>query len=220
LPLALQAKILRALEERRFERVGGTASLHVDVRVVAATNRHLKAAVAARQFREDLYFRLSVFPITIPPLRERAKDIPTLAMHFLQRFCQDLNKPSLTFAPSAIEALLAHTWRGNVRELQNCIERAVILTDGNAIHGRHLQLAATGDLSEPAGAADPWEQIDLSGSLADSSKRLLLEGEKRAIAQALRRAGGHTGMAAEMLQVNYKVLLARIKQYQLDDLAR
>ena len=220
LPLALQAKILRALEERRFERVGGTASLHVDVRVVAATNRHLKAAVAARQFREDLYFRLSVFPITIPPLRERASDIPTLAMHFLQRFCQDLNKPSLTFAPSAIEALLAHTWRGNVRELQNCIERAVILTDGNAIHGRHLQLAATGDLSEPAAAADPWEQIDLSGSLADSSKRLLLEGEKRAIAQALRRAGGHTGMAAEMLQVNYKVLLARIKQYQLDELAR
>ncbi|HNB90108.1 MAG TPA: PEP-CTERM-box response regulator transcription factor, partial [Plasticicumulans sp.] len=130
LPLTLQAKILRALEEKQFERVGGTSLLHVDVRVVAATNRNLKAAVAARQYREDLYFRLSVFPITIPPLRERPGDIPLLARYFIERFCREMQKPVLSLAPDAIDALLAYPWRGNVRELQNCIERAVILTDG------------------------------------------------------------------------------------------
>src|SRR5207253_1802036 len=105
LPLSLQAKILRALEEKRFERLGGTVPIQVDVRVVAATNRHLKAAVAARQFREDLYFRLSVFPITIPPLRERPDDIPMLAKYFIDKFCRDLNKKPLNFAPSAVQEL-------------------------------------------------------------------------------------------------------------------
>src|SRR5687767_557820 len=141
LPMALQAKILRALEERRFERVGGTASVQVDVRVVAATNRHLKAAVAARQFREDLYFRLSVFPITIPPLRERPDDILMLARFFIERFSRDLKKKPLSLAQSAIEELRAYAWPGNVRELQNCIERAVILTEGDTIHSRHLNLS-------------------------------------------------------------------------------
>src|SRR5207249_3008989 len=121
LPLTLQPKILRALEEKRFERVGGTQPLQVDVRVVAATNRNLKAAVSARQFREDLYFRLSVFPITIPPLRERPNDIALLARHFIDRFCRDLNKKPLVLAPSAEQELCAYSWPGNVRELQNCI---------------------------------------------------------------------------------------------------
>src|SRR5499425_966502 len=120
LPLALQAKILRALEEKRFERVGGTQSLHVDVRVVAATNRQLKAAVAAKQFREDLSFRLSVFPINIPPLRERPGDIATLARHFVEKFSRDLNK-QLRLASAALEELQVYPWPGNVRELQNCI---------------------------------------------------------------------------------------------------
>src|SRR5919107_4414138 len=145
LPLPLQAKILRALEEKRFERVGGTLPLQVDVRVVAATNRNLKAAVAARQYREDLYFRLSVFPILIPPLRERPGDIQMLARHFIERFCRDLKKKPLALAPSAIEELLAYSWRGNVRELQNCIERAVILTEGETIHARHLNLTMPKD---------------------------------------------------------------------------
>src|SRR5256714_6613888 len=116
LPLSLQAKILRALEEKRFERVGGTQSLHVDVRIVAATNRGLKAAVAARQFREDLYFRLSVFPITIPPLRDRQDDIPMLARYFIEKFRRDLNKKPMSLAPSAIDELSAYPWPGNVRE--------------------------------------------------------------------------------------------------------
>src|SRR6476619_4293192 len=121
LPLGLQAKILRALEERPFERAGGTVPLQVDVRIVAATNKQLKAAVAARQFREDLYFRLSVFPITIPPLRERPDDITLLARYFIDKYCRDMNKRPLTLAPSAEQALRDYPWPGNVRELQNCI---------------------------------------------------------------------------------------------------
>src|SRR4051794_33801812 len=175
LPLALQAKILRALEERQFERVGGTVSLHVDVRVVAATNRTLRAAVAARQFREDLFFRLSVFPITIPPLRDRADDIPMLAKYFIERFCRDLNKKPMTLASSAIDDLRAYQWPGNVRELQNCIERAVILTEGDTIHARHLNLSFHAPAALAASMPGPWEQLDLSGTLADVSRRVLAE---------------------------------------------
>src|SRR5688500_13254945 len=166
LPLSLQAKILRALEEKRFERVGGTSSLHVDVRVVAATNRNLKASVAAKQFREDLYFRLSVFPIMIPPLRERTDDVAILARHFVEKFCRDLTKKALLLSPAALDDLRAYAWPGNGRELQNCIERAVILSDGDTIHPRHLNLSFR---QPPAAAApaSPWEQIDLSGSLGD-----------------------------------------------------
>src|SRR5216684_5723879 len=206
LPLSLQAKILRALEEKRFERVGGTAPLQVDVRVVAATNRNLKAAVAARQFREDLYFRLSVFPITIPPLRDRPKDIPTLARYFIDKFCRDLNKKPLTVSPSAVEELVAYPWPGNVRELQNCIERAAILTEGDTIHPRHLNLSFHGgSLAAVADdEASPWSKIDLSGSLADATRRTVAEVERRKIEQALKEAAGNRGRAAEVLQLAYK----------------
>ncbi|HEY7172257.1 MAG TPA: sigma-54 dependent transcriptional regulator [Vicinamibacterales bacterium] len=214
LPLPLQAKILRALEEKRFERVGGTVSLQVDVRVVAATNRNLKAAVAARQYREDLYFRLSVFPITIPPLRDRQDDIPMLAKYFIERFCRDLNKKPMALAPSAVDELRAYPWPGNVRELQNCIERAVILTEGDTIHARHLNLsfhAPAADLT--AAAPGMWEQVDLSGSLADVSRRVLAEVERLKIEQTLREAAGNRGRAAELLQVTYKTLTTKLKDY-------
>ena len=219
LPLTLQPKILRALEEKRFERVGGTSPLQVDVRVVAATNRNLRAAVAARQYREDLYFRLSVFPITIPPLRERSADIPMLAKYFLDRFCRDLNKKPLTLAPSAVQELLAYAWPGNVRELQNCIERAVILTEGDTIHARHLSLSFS---QSPVAAAtidedaSPWAQVDLSGTLADVARRALSEVERRKIEQALAEAGGNRGTAAEVLQVSYKTFTAKLKEYNLE----
>jgi DNA-binding NtrC family response regulator len=150
LSLPLQAKVLRALEERTFERVGGNATVRVDVRVVAATNRNLRAAVAARRFREDLYFRLSVFPITIPPLRERAEDIPLLARHFVDRFCREMGKPVMALAESADDALRAYLWPGNVRELQNCIERAAVLSDGDRLHAHHLNLP--GGLTGPGAA--------------------------------------------------------------------
>jgi transcriptional regulator with GAF, ATPase, and Fis domain len=217
LPLALQAKILRALEEKRFERVGGLAAIQVDVRVVAATNRNLKAAVAARQYGEDLYFRLSVFPITIPPLRDRANDIPMLATFFVDRFCRDENKRPLALAPSAIEALVAHQWRGNVRELQNCIERAVILTEGDAIHARHLNLPSAVANAPDVEPGDPWAAIDLSGSLADVTRRITAEAEKRKITQVLNDSGGDVGRASEILQVPFKALNARLRHYKLEE---
>jgi transcriptional regulator with GAF, ATPase, and Fis domain len=213
LQLSLQAKILRALEEKRFERVGGNAVLQVDVRIVAATNRNLKQAVAARRFREDLYFRLSVFPIAIPALRERPADIPLLAKFFVQRFCSELKKKALTLAPSAIDELSAYQWPGNVRELQNCIERAVILTDGDTIHARHLNLSAR--LTAWAPAADPWDRIDLSGTLADASQRVLVEIERRKIEAALREAGGNQGVAADLLQISPRALVAKLREYGL-----
>jgi DNA-binding NtrC family response regulator len=215
LPLTLQAKILRALEQKRFERVGGTASVQVDVRLVAATNRGLKAAVAARRFREDLYFRLSVFPITIPPLRERAGDIPLLARYFVERFCRDLKKKPLVLSPEAVDHLQSYRWPGNVRELQNCIERAVILAEGDAILPRHLNLS----FLEPAGPEPPpgpWDQIDLSGTLNEATRRVVAEAEKKKIEMVLAEADGNKGRAAELLGVSYKNLMAKLKEYRID----
>jgi DNA-binding NtrC family response regulator len=215
LPLSLQPKILRALEEKTFERVGGTTPLHVDVRVVAATNRNLKAAVAARQYREDLYFRLSVFPIVIPPLRDRPSDIPTLARFFIDKFCRDLNKRPLVLSPAAEEDLRTYTWPGNVRELQNCIERAAILTEGDTIHPRHLNLSFRGPSLAPPVEEDggPWSKIDLSGSMAEASRRTLIQVERRKIEQALKEAGGNHGRAAEVLQVSYKTFTSKLREY-------
>jgi DNA-binding NtrC family response regulator len=215
LPLTLQAKILRALEEKRFERVGGTAPVQVDVRLVAATNCGLKAAVAARRFREDLYFRLSVFPITVPPLRERSGDIPILARHFVDRFCRDLNKKPLVLSPEAVEQLQGYFWPGNVRELQNCIERAVILAEADTILPRHLNLSfiAPPQAEEPP---SPWEQIDLSGTLVEASRRVLREAEKHKIEQVLREADNNKGRAAELLGITYKMFLSKLKEHRIE----
>ena len=217
LPLMLQAKILRALEEKQFERVGGTTLLHVDVRVVAATNRNLKAAVAARQYREDLYFRLSVFPITVPPLRDRPGDIPILARYFVDRFCREMKKKSLALSPSAIDSLVSYGWRGNVRELQNCIERAVILSDGDAIQPRHLNLTSLlYAVPQPSAEPEsPWSGIDLSGTLADASRRVMSDVERRKYAQALTDAAGNAPRAAEILQVNYRQFAQRARELGL-----
>jgi len=215
LPLSLQAKILRALEERQFERVGGTALVTVDVRLVAATNRGLRAAVAARRFREDLYFRLSVFPITVPPLRERAGDIPTLARFFVERFCRDLKKKPFTLSPAALEQLVAYPWPGNVRELQNCIERAVILADGDSILPRHLNLSFV-DQSPPEETSNPWGNFDLAGSLSDVTRRAVSGVERLKIDEALKEADGNKGRAAELLQVSYKTLLAKLKEHRIE----
>jgi DNA-binding NtrC family response regulator len=216
LPLALQAKILRALEEKRFERVGGTAQVVVDVRLVAATNRGLRAQVAARRFREDLFFRLSVFPITVPPLRERPGDIPLLARFFVDRFCRDMKKRPIVLSPAVLEQLVAYRWPGNVRELQNCIERAVILSEGDAIQPRHLNLSFQNSSPEEAPAADPWADFDLSGSLSDVTRRGAAQVERLKIRQALRDAEDNKGRAAEMLQITYKALLSKLKEHRLD----
>ncbi len=215
LPMPLQAKILRALEERTFERVGGTGSVQVDVRLVAATNKGLRAAVAARRFREDLYFRLSVFPITVPPLRERAGDIPVLARYFVDRFCRELKKKSLVLSPEALEQLQGYRWPGNVRELQNCIERAVILAEGDTILPRHLNLSFAAPL-QAEDPVSPWAHFDLSGSLADATRRVTREVEKLKIESVLQEAAGSKGRAAELLQISYKMLLTKMKDLGID----
>jgi DNA-binding NtrC family response regulator len=133
LPLDLQPKLLRLLQEREFERLGGTRTIRADVRVVAATNRDLKAMVAERTFREDLYYRLSVFPILVPPLRERMQDVPALTRHFLDQLSVRMRKRSGPLTPRSLEHLLEYPWPGNIRELQNVLERAVILADGGEI---------------------------------------------------------------------------------------
>ncbi len=183
--------------------------------MVAATNRNLKQRVAERQFREDLYFRLSVFPIQIPPLRERSDDVVILARHFVDRFCRDMNKKTLAVAPAAIDELRAYAWPGNVRELQNCIERAVILCDGDTIHSRHLNLSFRPPVAPVA--TSPWDQIDLSGTMADALRRTTAEVERRKIEQALRDAAGNKMRAADLLQVSYKSLQQKLKDYGFAD---
>jgi DNA-binding NtrC family response regulator len=215
LPMSLQAKILRALEEKKFERVGGTALLSVDVRLVAATNKGLRAAVAARRFREDLYFRLSVFPITIPPLRDRPGDIPVLARHFVDRFCRDLKKRPFALSPQALEQLQAYRWPGNVRELQNCIERAVILADGETLLPRHLNLSFAAPLTDE-NPESPWAHVDLTGTLSEVTRRVTAEVEKAKIKEVLEEADGNKGRAAELLQISYKSLLAKLKDYGME----
>jgi DNA-binding NtrC family response regulator len=216
MPVNLQAKVLRVLEERSFERVGSNTTLHVDVRLVAASNRDLRASVAARTFREDLFFRLSVFPITIPPLRERGSDVPLLARHFIERFAREQNKRPPHLSSSATAALEGHAWPGNVRELQNCIERAVILADGDTVHAQHLHLGA-GEIARdtPAPPRDPWEEIDLSGTLPEASRRVLMEVERRKIQEALDEARWDHAKASAALQIPPRLLLARIRDFKL-----
>jgi transcriptional regulator with GAF, ATPase, and Fis domain len=217
MPVNLQAKVLRVLEDRSFERLGSNTTLHVDVRLVAASNRDLRAAVAARTLREDLFFRLSVFPIVIPPLRERGSDVPLLARHFVERFAREQNKRPPHLSSAAIAALETHVWPGNVRELQNCIERAVILAEGDTIHGQHLNLGA-GDLgrsAQPAAQRDPWDDIDLSGTLPEASRRVLMEVERRKVRQALDDARWDHTRAAAALQIPPRLLLARIRDFKL-----
>ena len=181
LPLPLQGKILRLVQERQFERVGGLQTLSVDVRVVAATNRDLRELVAEKLFREDLFFRLSVMPIEIPPLRRRRRDVPLLAEAFLQRLGRELGRRELRLSDEAKRALVDHSWPGNVRELQNCLERAAILSDGPVIEPSHLRL-------DPPMRDGPalGDVLDLTGPLADVVKR----------ASAARRGGGDRARGA------------------------
>jgi DNA-binding NtrC family response regulator len=212
LPPGVQAKLLRAIETRTFDRLGGTQTVQVDVRLVAATNRNLRQAVAGRQFREDLFFRLSVFPVTIPPLRDRKDDIPILARFFVEKACREVGKKPIAISERLLQTLLAYPWPGNVRELQNAMERAVILADGE-LQPRHLSLAGSLAAAAPA---DPWEQVDLGGTMSEATQRAVSEVEKRKIAKALKEAGGDRGRAADLLQIGFKVLAAKIRDYGLE----
>jgi DNA-binding NtrC family response regulator len=206
LPLALQAKILRLVQERQFDRVGGVHTLRVDVRVVAATNRDLGEAVARKEFREDLYYRLSVFPVTVPPLRRRRGDILPLAEAFLERFSRKLGRKGLRLSEAARRALLDHAWPGNVRELQNSIERAVILVDAGEILPEHLRL-------RPAPSAGPTlgDVLDLTGPLSEVRERAAARAEDEAIRLALLAASGDRAAAAARLGISPSTLQRRLR---------
>jgi len=208
--LALQAKLLRVLEGEEFMRVGGTVKIKVDVRVIAATNKDLQAAINQKLFREDLYYRLAVFPITIPPLRERAEDIPALVEHFVGYYCQELKKEPKAVAPASMELLIKHPWTGNVRELQNCIERAVILSDGQVLLPEHLGLRPK--TTAEAGLAE----LQTEGSLQEVSHAATQFAESRMIRKVLKETGGNKSRAAEILKVSYKTLLTKIKDYGIE----
>ncbi len=209
LDLSLQAKLLRVLEGAEFTRVGGTAKLQMDVRVVAATNKQLQPMVAEQSFREDLYYRLSVFPIMIPPLRDRRGDIPSLVEHFLATYSKETKKDVSSISQEALERLMHHPWTGNVRELQNCIERAVILTDGKQIGVDHLGL---NEQRNEMGL----EQIPLEGPLQQVSNAATRFVESRLIRKVLKDTGGNKTKAADILQVSYKTLLTKIKEYEIE----
>jgi DNA-binding NtrC family response regulator len=211
MPMTVQAKMLRAIETHKIERLGGGASIKLDVRIVAATNRKLREAVAARQFREDLYFRLSVFPVAVPSLRERRSDIPKLAHYFVERMSKDVGK-RIELSPEALAALSAHDWPGNIRELQNALERAVILADGELLLARHLSLTP---VPKGGSSSDPWDRVDLHGSLAEATARAVGEVERRKVQQALHETGGDRGRAADLLQINFKALEAKMRELKL-----
>src|SRR6266571_4409381 len=206
--MGLQAKLLRVLEGERFMRVGGTSLVKADVRVVAATNKDLLAAVAKHAFREDLYYRLNVFPLVIPPLRDRREDIPLLIEHFLAMYSREVKKEGLAVSSEAMEVMKHHPWTGNIRELQNCIERAVILCDGREILPEHIGLRVP---ARPAA-----EDVPVVGSLQEASSAASRAVEAKMIEKVLRETGGNKTRAAEILQVSYKTLLTKIKDYGLD----
>ena len=192
----LQAKLLRVLQERRFERLGGTRTIQVDVRWIAATNRDLEAMVAAGQFREDLYHRLAVFPIRLPPLRERRADIIPIAETLLARIASSIGRPPLRLDAAARERILEGAWPGNVRELANVLERAAILADGQEVRGADLQISTR---RAPAGT---------EGQTLEAL-------EQEAIRQALEAVGGNRRRAAERLGMGERTLYDKLKRYGL-----
>ena len=217
LPLAIQAKLLRVLEERRFERVGGTQSIDVDVRIVVATNRDLHKMVAEKMFREDLYFRISAVPMTIPPLRERGNDVLLLAEHFLEQFKREFGKAGLELSAEAKDRLRNYRWPGNVRELQNTLERAVILADGLSIAGNGLQLpAAKPDTAEMPGGMLP-EDFKWEGSLEEVTGRAANHVEKVLIESTMRDCKWNKTRAAEKLGISPKTLLAKLRGAGLEE---
>ena len=205
---SLQVKLLRVLQERQFERVGGSEPIRSDFRLIAATNRDLRADAASGQFREDLYYRLSVITIKVPPLRERREDIPFLMGHFMKKICEREHRPLKTFDPEAMEALLAYRWPGNVRELENCVERLMVVGGGERIGLEDLSeeivegaVRASGPAAEPRGGE---EAMDLH------------EREKELILDALRKAGWNKAKAAKLLNIHRRTVYNRIHKYGLE----
>ena len=207
LSAATQGKLLRVLQEKSFHRVGGTAVVHVDVRIITASNRPLDRLVAQSLFREDLYYRVRVFPISIPPLRDRPEDIEPLIDWFLSQLPRELKKKPMKLEASARDRMGRYPWPGNVRELRNCLERGMILAEAGTIEERHLRLAPESAPLAPAGREETLEEVRERGARA--AERLWL-------ARALERAKGDRTAAAEALKLSPRRLEAKLKEHGLD----
>jgi two-component system response regulator PilR (NtrC family) len=216
----LQVKILRVLQERKFRRVGGTEEVDADIRIIAATNRDLGRMVADGQFREDLYYRINVIPMRLPPLRERFEDVPLLAEHFMARFAEQMKKPISGISGEALACLTAYAWPGNVRELENAIERAVALERTPSILPESLPEAVRGvpgGSSVPAAAianGAPGEGTPLPDKGFDLEQHVQ-HLEREYIAEALRRSGGVKVKAAELLGMSFRSFRYYMKKYNL-----
>lgn len=208
MPTALQAKLLRALQEMEFERVGGTKTLKIDVRVLAASNKDLKKEVEAGTLREDLYYRLNVMHLRLPPLRERPDDIPLLAAHFLQKYSQELGKGGLEISPAVMRGLYTRSWPGNVRELEHVIERAVILASGREITPADIA-------SESQEIENTDLDIDRFIPMQVKLNEALEEVEAKMIKRALARAGNVQAHAAAMLGITKSLLQYKMKKYNI-----
>ncbi len=206
--LDLQAKLLRVIQEQEFERVGGTQSIKVDVRLIATTNRDLKAEVDAGRFRSDLFYRLNVMPIRTPPLRERPEDIPRLVHHFLQRAAASLETSVGAVAPETMELLQRYSWPGNVRELANAMERAVILTRDGVLRPAHFigHLQVSAGESSPLGTGDPVAPVEPAAAAADAPIFDLDQIARHAITRALAATGGNRTRAAKLLGISERTL--------------
>ena len=225
----LQVKILRVLQEREIERVGGMGVKKVDVRIIAATNRNLEDEVAAGRFREDLFYRLNVIPVHLPPLRERGEDVLLLIDHFLKRFCATKKRPQLALAPDAERVLEAYPWPGNVRELENLAERLSILCDGNEIRLDDLpakilgQVGAVADLpparpraASPQRAGFAWPTIADMKELQLGLKEFFDIAEERLLIEALGMADGVKNQAAEILGIKRTTLIEKLKKRNME----
>jgi transcriptional regulator with GAF, ATPase, and Fis domain len=217
LPMEVQVKLLRVLQEREFERVGGNTTIKVDVRVISASNRSLEALVEQGRFRQDLYYRINVFPLDLPPLRQRGKDILLLAEHFLEKFRQLNRRGPTQIAPDAKAALLSHSWPGNVREVQNVLERSSIVACSDTISAEDLDFGRHSPPSSSAAAfAPPPMATPAPGD--HSLRSRLAEEEKTSIIRAIEGSGGNIAAAARALGINRSTLYFRIKKHALTHL--
>jgi len=206
-PGNIQVKLLRVLQEREFERLGGTKTLKVDVRLVAATNRNLRAALEQGTFREDLYYRLNVVPIDIPPLREHKEDIPDLIEHFLERFARESGKPVRGISPAALQKMMSFHWPGNIRELENIMERAVALSSSSVLDKGDIHLDVPAPAPEVAASAHPFLPEGMT----------LEQWEEQMILEALRRANGNKSQAARLLGLSRNALRYRLSRTGVPD---
>ncbi len=217
IPVEMQVKLLRALQESEFERVGGIKTIHVDVRLVAATNSDLKKEIATGAFREDLYYRLNVVPIRLPPLRERAEDIALLVEHFVQKFNARLNKHIVGIDAETRDLLESYPWRGNIRELENVIERAVLFCDGDRLTVRDLPPDVKQDPGPRPAAASQPAIVDAPSSdgLKEQVKAAMSRLERELIVKALDQTGGNVTHAARLLKISRKGLQLKMKELGL-----